>query len=53
MYCQKCSGDLYVDKSTITGTKFDLVCLYCGDRKFLDAKTNAFSKYLFDKVKTR
>jgi hypothetical protein len=47
MRCKTCNGNMYVDKTTVEGTRFDIACLMCGRRKFVDAKTNAFGKKVF------
>jgi hypothetical protein len=53
MYCKNCGGNVYVDKTTVQGTKFDLACLLCGWRKSVDAKTNALAKVLYKQISVR
>jgi hypothetical protein len=50
MYCKTCNGNIYVDKTTVSGTKFDLACLMCGWRTTADAKTNALAAKLFKQM---
>lgn len=50
MYCKRCNGNVYVDKTTIQGTRFDVACLMCGWRNFCDAKTNKFAEKLYKLV---
>lgn len=50
MYCKNCRGNIYLDKTTVRGTEFDLACLLCGWRKSVDAKTNALARELFKKL---
>ena len=49
MRCSRCSGNVYVDKVTVEGTRFDIACIMCGERKFLDAKTSKFAAKLYKK----
>jgi hypothetical protein len=50
MYCKACRGNIYVDKTTVEGTRFDLACLLCGWRKSVDAKTNPLAKVLYQEL---
>lgn len=47
MHCKVCGGNVYVDKVSVQGTRFELACLQCGRRLDADAKTNSFAKYLY------
>lgn len=47
MNCKTCGGNIYVDKVTVQGTRFELACLHCGRRRDADAKTNTFAKSLY------
>jgi DNA-directed RNA polymerase subunit RPC12/RpoP len=47
MYCKRCQGNMYVDRVTAEGTRFDIACLQCGYRVFANAKTNSLAKLLY------
>lgn len=34
--CEKCSGRNFLDRSTLLDEKLDLVCINCGNRKYIE-----------------
>lgn len=46
MFCRKCGGRVVIDRVFSEGRKFDVACLICGKRGFVDRDTNAFGRWL-------
>jgi len=51
MYCKNCGGNVFPDKTTVQGQKFDLACLLCGWRKTVDASANPLAAEILKKIK--
>lgn len=45
MTCMKCSGKMYLDRTFSDNENFEVYCISCGIRKFVNKKTE-FGKWL-------
>lgn len=46
LWCRKCHGRVFVDRTFTENQKFELTCSRCGKRWFVDKETNAFGRFL-------
>ena len=46
MWCQKCSGRVFVDRVFSQKLHMELFCLMCGKRWMINTETSAFGKWL-------
>lgn len=53
MFCSTCKGNVYVDKTSVSGTAFDLACLHCGRRWHMDAKTSDLAGKIYKDMMRR
>jgi hypothetical protein len=46
MNCSKCGGRMLIDRTYSTDRMFDVYCMSCGKRVFVNRETTAFGKWL-------
>ena len=46
MWCQKCSGRVFIDRVFSQKLHMELFCLMCGKRWMVNKETSAFAKWL-------
>jgi len=49
--CARCGGNAYLDKALVQGTRFDIACIHCGQRKIVNAKTSKNAAIIFNYYK--
>lgn len=46
MRCKKCKGNMWVEYKHWRATFYEVTCLHCGVRVFVNTKNNAFGRWL-------
>lgn len=49
MYCKKCGGRIFVDRTHTVRTRLELYCTVCSKRWMIKVEGNAFAEWLMEK----
>lgn len=48
MYCGKCSGKVFLDRTYTDNKNYEVFCIKCGKRTFVP-RNNRFGRWLYEK----